>query len=59
MNKSTLVPREEMSDLDLLARNVHAWPEGKREVLVCWPHNVDTLIWSFVLSDTGWITKDQ
>jgi len=26
MNESTLVPREEMSDLDWLARNVHAWP---------------------------------
>lgn len=26
MNKSTLVPREEMSDLDWLARNVHVWP---------------------------------
>ena len=47
------------TDLDWLARNVHKWPEGKREVLVCWPRNVDTLIWSYVLSDTGWITKDQ
>lgn len=47
------------TDLDWLARNVHVWREGKREVLVCWPHNVDTLIWSYVLSDTGWITKDQ
>ena len=45
--------------LDWLARNVHVWPEGKCEVLVCWPRNVGTLIWSFVLSDTGWITKDQ
>ena len=26
MNESTLVPREEMSDLDWLARNVHVWP---------------------------------
>lgn len=47
------------TDLDWLARNVHEWPEGKREVLVCWPRNVDTLIWSYVLSDTGWITKAQ
>jgi len=47
------------TDLDWLARNVHKWPEGKREVLVCWPRNVDTLIWSSVLSDAGWITKDQ
>ena len=45
------------TDLDWLARNVHVWREGKREVLVCWPRNVDTLIWSYVLSDTGWITK--
>lgn len=28
MNESTLVPREEMSDLDWLARNVHEWPEN-------------------------------
>lgn len=47
------------TDLDWLARNVHVWPEGKNEVLVYWPRNVDTLIWSFVLSDAGWITKDQ
>ena len=47
------------TDLDWLARNVHVWPEGKREVLVCWPRNVDTLIWISVLSDAGWITKDQ
>ena len=47
------------TDLDWLARNVHVWPEGKSEVLVCWPRNVDTLIWSSVLSDAGWITKDQ
>ena len=31
MNKSTLVPREEMSDLDWLARNVHEWPCGKHQ----------------------------
>ena len=28
MNESTLVPREEMSDLDWLARNVHFWDES-------------------------------
>lgn len=28
MNESTLVPREEMSDLDWMARNVHEWPEN-------------------------------
>ena len=31
MNKSTLVPREEMSDLDWLARNVHVWPAGDHQ----------------------------
>ena len=59
MNESTLVPHEKLSDLDWLARNVHVWHEDKSEVLVCRPRNVDTLIWSYVLSDTGWITKDQ
>ena len=47
------------TNLDWLARNVHVWREGKREVLVCWPRNVATLIWSYTLSDAGWITKDQ
>lgn len=59
MNESTLVPREEISNLDWLARNVHAWPYGMREVLVRHSRNVDTLIWSCVLSNDGWITKDQ
>ena len=31
MNESTLVPREELSDLDWLARNVHKWPCGKHQ----------------------------
>lgn len=31
MNESTLVPREEMSDLDWLARNVHVWTCGKHQ----------------------------
>lgn len=31
MNESTLVPREEMSDLDWLARNVHEWPAGEHQ----------------------------
>ena len=34
MNESTLVPREEMSDLDWLARNVHVWQEGANYVCV-------------------------
>lgn len=47
------------TDLDWLARNVHKWPEGKREALVCYPRNVDALIWSRISSNAGWITKDQ
>lgn len=46
MNESTLVPREEMSDLDWLARNVHVWrsgydlavvQRGGGEIYVTWP----------------------
>ena len=46
MNESTLVPREEMSDLDWLARNVHEWKSGYDlavvqrgggEIYVTWP----------------------
>jgi len=47
------------TDLDWLARNVHVWPDGMREVLVCYPRNVDALIWSCVSSNAGWITKEQ
>ena len=45
--------------LDWMARNVHVWPDGMREVLVCYPRNVDTLIWSCVSSNAGWVTKEQ
>ena len=31
MSESTLVPREEMNDLDWLARNVHVWPAGDHQ----------------------------
>ena len=44
------------TDLDWLARNVHVWREGKREVLVCWPRNVDTLICSSVSKDQ-WLAR--
>lgn len=47
------------TDLDWLARNVHVWSDGMREALVCYPRNVETLIWSCVSSDAGWITKGQ
>lgn len=33
MNESTLVPREEMNDLDWLARNVHVWPESTPHII--------------------------
>ena len=33
MNESTLVPRQEMSDLDWLARNHHTWPSKADEVV--------------------------
>ena len=45
--------------LDWMARNVHVWPDGMREVLVCYPRNVDALIWSCVSSNAGWVTKEQ
>ena len=60
--KGKAMSNNAMSDetnLDWLARNVHVWREGKCEVLAPRPRNVDTLIWSSVLSDTGWITKEQ
>ncbi|MEG1818083.1 hypothetical protein [Pseudomonas sp.] len=47
------------TDLDWMARNVHEWSDGMREVLVCYPRNVDTLIWSRISSNVGWITKEQ
>lgn len=47
------------TDLDWLARNVHEWSAGMREVLVCYPRNVDTIIWSCVSSNAGWTTKEH
>ena len=58
MNESTLVPREEMSDLDWLARNVHAWS-------ACATHVKQTLqgrIWANepgLEEKSGWHTKQQ
>ena len=45
--------------LDWLARNVQVWPCGMREVLACYPRNVNALIWSRVSSNAGWINKEQ
>jgi len=58
MNESTLVPREEMSDLDWLARNVHVWPDGKEECLVVLSRNPYP-IWSVCKSSCGWIERSE
>jgi len=58
MNESTLVPREEMSDLDWLARNVHEWPDGKEECLVVKSKNPYP-IWSVCKSSCGWIERGE
>lgn len=43
MNESTLVPRQEMSDLDWLARNVHVW-DDKYDFVSRW-HN-GAVVWA-------------
>ena len=58
MNESTLVQREEMSDLDWLARNVHKWPDGKEECLVVLSRNPYP-IWSVCKSNCGWIVRSE
>ena len=58
MNESTLVPREEMSNLDWLARNVHKWPDGKEECLVVLSRNPYP-IWSVCKSNCGWIVRSE
>ena len=58
MNESTLVPREEMSDLDWLARTVHKWPDGKEECLVVLSRNPYP-IWSVCKSNCGWIVRSE
>ena len=58
MNESTLVQREEMSDLDWLARNVHEWPDGKEECLVVKSKNPYP-IWSVCKSSCGWTGRSE
>lgn len=61
MNESTLVPREEMSDLDWLARNVHVWEEDWTHVRKCPVHHEAK--WMASLSPNAeykdWRTKQQ
>lgn len=61
MNKSTLVSREELSDLDWLARNVHKWKSGYDlavvqrgggEIYVTWPS-----VCSSGITKKQWITR--
>lgn len=62
MNESTLVPREEMRDLDWLARNVHFWDESAYAAMC---GGVERVMW---VSDSAYgqmsefkiaVTKDQ
>ena len=58
MNESTLVPREEMSDLDWLARNVHVWREGAN--YVCVNHTDGGYVFHEHNRNCAiWFTKDQ
>ena len=61
MNESTLVPREEMSDFDWLARNVHVWAEDWTHVRKCPVHHEAK--WMASLSPNAeykdWRTKQQ
>lgn len=62
MNESTLVPREEIGDLDWLARNVHEWKGSERCVSVCngvirWTVGIrpmDGLAW---FTKSEWLTR--
>lgn len=57
MNESTLVPREEISDLDWLARNVHVWKGCDWSVLT---RNHDYWLWLTKEScKDAFLTKDQ
>ena len=57
MNESTLVPREEMSDLEWLARNVHEWKGCDWSVLT---RNHDYCLWLTKEScKDAFLTKNQ
>ena len=58
MNESTLVPREEMSDLDWLARNVHKWPDDKK--FICYSIDDGCAIFHEHNKNCAtWYSKDQ
>ena len=61
MNESTLVPREEMSDLDWLARNVHKWL-GNADFLRIDGGAADFVFCGRIGEDykkDNWFTRDQ
>lgn len=59
MNESTLVPREEMSDLDWLARNVHLWVPNELLRMKPCDNGNGTFRASWCYSGDGGFTKDQ
>ena len=58
MNESTLVPREEFSDLDWLARNVHEWKGSERCVSVC-NGVIRWTVGSKPMDGLTWFTKSE
>jgi len=59
MNESTLVPREEISDLDWLARNVHVWVPNELLRMKPCDNGNGTFRASWCYSGDGGFTKDQ
>lgn len=59
MNESTLVPREEMSDLDWLARNVHVWVPNELLRMKPCDNGNGTFRASWCYSGDGGFTKAQ
>ena len=59
MNESTLVPREELSNLDWLARNVHKWVPNELLRMKPCDNGNGTFRASWCYSDEGGFTKDQ
>lgn len=58
MNESPLVPREELSDLDWLARNVHEWRGSERCISVC-NGVIRWTVGSKPMDGLTWLTKKQ
>ncbi len=59
MNESTPVPREEMNDLDWLARNVHVWVPNELLRMKPCDNGNGTFRASWCYSGDGGFTKDQ